>query len=117
MTSRRSLIGVAFLALVALALVATLGGRPTSVLADSPSSQPVAPGGPDLRTMLEKGLRARRPVEFTFIDDVVQMVDAGTLPESIVQTSFLWARKKRPYPFPYFRQSLKVQAQQIGVSL
>ncbi len=86
-------------------------------VAQTPSSLPVAPGGPDLQTMLEKGLRARRPVEFAFIASVVQMVDAGTLPQSIVQTSFLWARKKRPYPYPYFRQSLRAQAQQMGVDL
>ena len=86
-------------------------------LADSPSSTPIAPGGPDLQTTLEKGLRARRPVEFDFIASVVQMVDDGTLPVSIVQTSFLWARKKRPYPFPYFRQSLRIQAQQMGIDL
>ena len=78
---------------------------------------PIAPGGPDLQTTLEKGLKARRPVEFDFIDSVVQKVDAGTLPASIVQTSFLWARKKRPYPFPYFRQSLRIQAQQMGIDL
>lgn len=62
-------------------------------VAQTPSSLPVAPGGPDLQTMLEKGLRARRPVEFAFIASVVQMVDAGTLPQSIVQTSFLWVQK------------------------
>ena len=78
---------------------------------------PIAPGGPDLQTTLEKGLKARRPVEFDFIASVVEMVDNGTLPASIVQTSFLWARKKRPYPFPYFRQSLRIQAQQMGIDL
>jgi hypothetical protein len=104
-------------ALLALALALTIGAVVASAIADPPSSTPIAPGGPDLKTTLEKGLRARRPVEFAFIASVVQMVDDGTLPQSIVQTSFLWARKKRPYPFPYFRQSLRVQAQAMGVDL
>jgi hypothetical protein len=81
------------------------------------ADSPIAPGGPDLQTTLEKGLRARRPVEFEFIASVVEMVDDGTLPASIVQTSFLWARRKRPYPFPYFKQSLIQQAKLIGVDL
>jgi hypothetical protein len=102
---------------LALALALGIGILIASAVADPPSSSPIAPGGPSLQTALEKGLRARRPVEFAFIASVVQMVDDGTLPQSVVQTSFLWARKKRPYPFVYFRQSLKVQAQQIGVDL
>ncbi len=99
--------------LLALALALWIGAPAGRGFADSP----IAPGGPDLQTTLEKGLRARRPVEFAFIASVVEMVDAGTLPPSVVQTSFLWARKKRPYPFPYFRQSLRLQAQQMGVDL
>ena len=83
----------------------------------TPSGLPIAPGGPDLRTALEKGLKARRPVEFDFIATVVEMVDAGTLPKSLVETCFLWARHKRPYPFPYFRQSLLVQAHRMGVQM
>ena len=103
--------------LLALILALAIGVSIDGALADAPSSTPIAPGGPDLQTTLEKGLRARRPVEFAFIASVVRMVDAGTLPQSIVTTSFLWARKKRPYPFPYFRQSLRAQAQQMGVDL
>ncbi len=98
-------------------LVLALGLGLGLLIATATADSPIAPGGPNLQTTLEKGLRARRPVEFEFIASVVQMVDDGTLPPSIVQTSFLWARKKKPYPFPYFRQSLRVQAQQIGVDL
>ena len=104
-------------ALLALALALGIGMLIAKAIADPPSSAPIAPGGPNLQTTLEKGLKARRPVEFAFIASVVQMVDDGTLPQSIVNTSFLWARKKRPYPFPYFRQSLRLQAQQMGVDL
>ncbi len=81
------------------------------------SAQPIADGGPDLQTTLEKGLKARRPVEFAFIAQVIQLVDDGTLPENMVLTSFLWARKHRPYPYPYFAASLRRQAATLGVSL
>jgi len=98
-------------------LVLVVGISIAAAFAAAPSPSAIAPGGPDLQTSLEKGLKARRPVEFAFIASVVQMVDNGTLPKTLVETSFLWARKKRPYPFPYFEQSLKLQAQKIGIGL
>ena len=77
----------------------------------------IAPGGPDLQTTLQTGLKARRPQEFAFIAQVVEMVGDGTLPRSMVVTSFLWARKHRPYPFPYFEFGLRAQAAQVGVQI
>jgi len=77
----------------------------------------IAPGGPDLQTTLEKGLKARRPVEFQFIAQVVELVDNGTLPSSVVITTFLWARRHRPFPFPYFEFGLRNQATQLGIAL
>ena len=71
----------------------------------------------DLKTTLEKGLRCRRPEEFAFVEREVQLVDDGTLPEVLVRTTFGYARKKRPYPFPYFERILKLRAEQIGVTL
>lgn len=81
------------------------------------ASAPVAPGGPDLKTTLEKGLRARRPIEFQFIKQTTDLVDNGTLPQSVVKSTFLWARKKRPYPYPYFERALRERAKRIGVDL
>jgi hypothetical protein len=78
---------------------------------------PVAPGGPDLQTTLQTGLKARRPEEFAFISQVVDMVGDGTLPRSVVITSFLWARRHKPYPFPYFEFGLQAQAAQLGVNI
>lgn len=78
---------------------------------------PIAPGGPDLQTTLEKGLKARRPVEFQFIANVVQQVDNGTLPEATVISCFLWARRYRQYPCAYFMYALRNQAAQIGLAL
>jgi hypothetical protein len=81
------------------------------------ADSPVAPGGPTLKTTLEKGLKARRPVEFEFIANVVSLVDNGTLPKSVVETSFLFARDKQPWPYPYFERALKLNAQKLGITL
>lgn len=83
----------------------------------APADAPVAPGGPNLKTTLEKGLRARRPVEFEFIQQTIDLVDAGTLPQSVVESTFLWARKKRPYPYPFFERALRERAKRLGVTI
>lgn len=71
----------------------------------------------DLKTMLEKGLRVKRPADAQYVDHVVARVNDGTLPSSLVKSSFLWARNKRPYPFVYFRQALEQQAKKRGISI
>jgi len=70
-----------------------------------------------LQEMLEKGLQARRPAEFAFIDRVVQQVHNGTLPLDLVRGTFDWARNKRPYPYPYFERALKVRAARQGITV
>ncbi len=74
----------------------------------------------DLKERLEKGLKARRPQEFTFIANVVNLVGNNTLPRSMVDSTFFWARKKgtrRIRPFQYFEHGLRVRAKRIGVTL
>ncbi|MFO0911959.1 MAG: hypothetical protein U0795_03300 [Pirellulales bacterium] len=70
-----------------------------------------------LRDQLARGLRARRQAEFAFVDQVVSQVNQGHLPLSLVQSTYLWARKKTPYPFPYFMVALSRRAKAIGVDL
>jgi len=70
-----------------------------------------------LKDQLEKGLQARRPQEFAFIAHVVSRVEEGSLPRSLVDSTFLWARSKRPYPFPYFERGLKVRAKKAGINI
>jgi hypothetical protein len=72
---------------------------------------------PKLKDTLEKGLKARLPSEFAFIKTVIEKVDDGTLPRSLVESTFLWARRKPVHPFEYFQEGLKVRAEQIGVML
>jgi hypothetical protein len=72
---------------------------------------------PKLKDTLEKGLKARLPSEFAFIRTVIEKVDDGTLPRSVVESTFLWARRKPQHPFEYFQQGLKVRAEKLGVTL
>lgn len=71
----------------------------------------------DLKAQLEAGLKARLPREFAFISHVAQMVELGQLPRELVDSTFLWARPKKPYPFPYFEAALRVRAAQRGISI
>jgi hypothetical protein len=70
-----------------------------------------------LREQLEFGLLARTPDERAFVSKVVALVNDGTLPQSLVQSTFLWARYKKPYPMPFFQQALKLRAQAVGIRL
>ena len=78
----------------------------------------VSPGRTiSLRDMLNTGLKARRPEEFAYIEMVVGLVESGVLPESLVRSTFAYARKKRPYPLVYFRSALRVRAKKKGINV
>lgn len=74
-------------------------------------------GVASLKDQLQDGLQARLPREFAFVDHVVKLVNEGKLPRSLVDSTFLWARPKKPYPFPYFERALRIRAARIGVAL
>ena len=87
-----------------------------------PAQQPTNPPAADakianLQDQLEKGLKARLPREFDFIERVVGMVEAKQLPFDLVQSTFLWARPKRPFPFPYFETGLRTRAAKRGIKI
>jgi hypothetical protein len=93
-----------------LALLGAVSSRPQA----APITQQIE----NLKQTLEQVLRARRQEEFDFIARVVGLVDAGTLPREMVESTMLWVRKKNPKrPFPYFEQALRVRAKEIGVEL
>lgn len=73
--------------------------------------------GLDLQETLEKGLRVRRPQDSRFVAHVALLVDQGVLPESLVMSTFQWARKKRKHPFQYFERALLIQAEKLGISI
>lgn len=70
-----------------------------------------------LKDQLSAGLRARLPSEHQFIQRVTAMVEANELPMELVMSTFLWARRKRPYPFPYFERGLRTRAAKQGIQI
>lgn len=71
---------------------------------------------PTLQEQLSTGLLARTPQEQRFVAKVVTLVNENALPLDLVQSTFLWARKKRPYPMPYFERALILRAAAQGIS-
>jgi hypothetical protein len=69
----------------------------------------------DLKKQLELGLRARRDVEFEYIENVVKLVEKGTLPRKLVDSTFLWARRKSSRQLQYFQFALRVRAKKLGI--
>ena len=57
------------------------------------------------------------PEEFAFVTLVVERVEQGELPRGMVDRAFIWARRKQPYPFPYFQRGLRQLAAREGIEL
>jgi hypothetical protein len=116
---------------IALALLAAAIGAAT-LRAQQPT-QPVRPSDQkglqgrqiSLRDQLRTGLKAFTPEDFAFIDLVVLRVNQGALPRSIVDSTFLWARRRvetnrpqyRQRPMVYFQPALAARARRMGVLL
>lgn len=98
--------------LLAIAVSALPGTR-------TPAEEPVGGGEViSLEDQLKTGLKARRPEETEFIDEVARLVNAGRLPRKLVDSTFMWAvRRRTNYPFPAFERALRLQADQLGVDL
>ncbi len=71
----------------------------------------------DLKSQLEKGLKARRPVEFAYINQIIKLVESGKLPRSLVTSTFVWARKKPSRQLQYFQFALAARAKNLNVQL
>jgi hypothetical protein len=81
---------------------------------------------PPLRERLTFGLQARLDFEVAFIDAVVDTVNRGELPESLVDRTFFWARKRggeqpglsrHRRPIIYFRPALLAQATKLDIEI
>jgi hypothetical protein len=66
--------------------------------------------GLTLQTQLEKGLRARRPVEFTYIDEIIKLVEKKELPRLLVTTTYQWAQRQPTRRLQYFQFALQARA-------
>jgi len=87
----------------------------------SPAADPPALDGGgvtiDLKGQLEKGLKARRPVEFQYINQIMTLVENGKLPRSMVTSTFVWARKQPTRQLQAFQFALQVRAKGLNVQL
>jgi len=67
--------------------------------------------------VIKAGLRTAAPEEDGFVERVVELVDQGVLPASLVDSTFEWARKKTSHRFQYFKKAMILRASRIGVRL
>lgn len=109
---RAGLAIVLFLGVFAVALSLPAGAAPPPALTDGGVS-----GELDLKGQLEKGLKARRPVEFEYIAQIVAMVEAGTLPRKYVDSTFIYARKTKHRPLQRFQFALDAQVRPLGINV
>ena len=86
------------------------------VLLTAAGSRQAAASPLDANTM-KVALRTATPEDDGFIDRVLMLVDRGTLPLDMVESTFLWARKKPQRKFQYFKYGLIARAQQQGIAL
>lgn len=92
---------VAAAALVAATLVAPVRGETARLNA----------------AQIKAGLRTATPEENGFVDRVVTLAQAGTLPPQLVESTFQWARNKPKFRFQYFKRAMIVRAARLGISL
>ena len=64
-------------------------------------------------------LNTAHPEEAAYVRFVVTLVDQGRLSRKLVESSFLWARRKasRHKKFQYFKHAVIAQAAQFGITL
>jgi hypothetical protein len=119
--------------LVLLAAVAAAAIGAVALRAQTPLPPPVTPSDPanrdgrqiTLHDQLRVGLKAVTRGDFAFIDLVVLKVDNGTLPRKLVDSTFLWARRRvqtrspqyRNRPMVYFQPALILRARALGITL
>ncbi len=101
----------------ALLLVATVTGHRVSAATPPPAFDAGGVMNLDLQTQLEKGLKARRPVEFQYIDEIVQLVEEGKLSRQLVVTTYLWAQARPWRKLQYFQFALQARARGLPVRL
>jgi hypothetical protein len=88
-----------------------------ALAADPPPIDAGGVQGLTLKTQLEKGLKARRPVEFAYIDQIIQLVEQGALPRSMVTSTYLWAQRRSSRQLQYFQFALAARAKHLNVKL
>jgi hypothetical protein len=101
----------------ALAMALSLPHVSPALAADPPPIDAGGVQGLDLKTQLEKGLKAGRPVEFAYINQIVKLVETDQLPRSLVASTFIWARRMPTKQLQYFQFALQARAKNLPVKL
>jgi hypothetical protein len=76
-----------------------------------------AEGSPLDAKVMKVALHTAVAEEDGFIDRVLARVDKGTLPLDMVESTFLWARKKTRHKFQYFKAALIQRAAAAGITI
>jgi hypothetical protein len=79
-------------------------------------AQPSLATSLDASTM-KAALKTATPEEDGFIDKILDKVNKGVVPVSMVESTFQWARQKPKHKFQYFKRGLIQRAASIGVEL
>ncbi|MHC4399582.1 MAG: hypothetical protein ACYTG0_07875 [Planctomycetota bacterium] len=66
---------------------------------------------------IRAALRTATPEENGFVDRAVRLVQQGRLPDALLRSTFLWAKRKPRWKFQYFRRALTLRAARIGIRL
>ena len=65
---------------------------------------------------IKAALRTATPEEQGFVDRVVKLAQNGTLPQGLLESTFLWARKKPvEHRFQYFKQGMILRTAKLGI--
>ncbi len=105
--------------LPATLLLALLAGfAPPCVAADGGDEPAETKTATSIEDRLAIGLKARRPEDVAWLERVAGMVREGRLPAKVVDSTYLWAQRRRQaYPFPSFRRALELQAGRLGIEI
>jgi hypothetical protein len=78
---------------------------------------PAGAASPLTAEMMIVGLRPESPSDRNYISYVAAVMEQGFVPHVLVESSFLWARKKPEHMARYFRQAMILRAGKIGITL
>jgi hypothetical protein len=87
------------------------------VLLAAVESRAATQAGPLDSDTMKVALHTATAQENGFIDKVLTKVNEGVLPLDMVQSTFLWAKKKPRRKYEYFKIGIIYRAKQAGVSI
>jgi hypothetical protein len=67
--------------------------------------------------VMKISLHTATPEEDGFIEHVLELVDKNVLPVDMVESTFLWAKRKPRLKFQYFKWGLTWRAEKMGITL